>query len=479
MDEPTPQSQDNVAEDMPAARHFAFATAVAQGSSHVYHNVQQQTRLRLRTSTRVARASNSKSVVATVVDEAVVMGLGLEFRTSNSWSLGSSDFWGPRSSFSRALPVLNSPNFSKKSRAKGVEGSLEEMGTGTQRCWSMAAKTAQVLQMRCADNARSRGHIIHHWPAWKVKKTRTWEGHGRDMGGTGMGWSPTVETENKQHAKIVLVQSIALRMPPADISSRETDGKQNGNEENEATVAAGTTRLSSATDGGWESPRDRVLHHVSSSSEPTIDRHRPELYSVVGGPAPLDLRPRRESRSKRPRHTVAARPEPSLLARQHRKWNGRIFAKAGPKTTAGVEYSTRQNRRRLWGSATYRGPSPCGAPVPDGADRTISVGSSSSSSDTEVRIAPTTSITPVGGMQTLAIEYRNYSFCGGFCLTLISLATVSTQRYESSVSPRVERAGTTPSPDKEERNATMTGSRGLGIGRWGWRGIAFFVMDSQ
>ncbi|KAF6845176.1 hypothetical protein CMUS01_00419 [Colletotrichum musicola] len=78
MDEPTPQSQDNEAEDMLAAQHFAFATAVAQGSLHVYHNVRQQTRLRLRTSTRVARAS--KSVVAMVVDEAVVMGLGLEFR---------------------------------------------------------------------------------------------------------------------------------------------------------------------------------------------------------------------------------------------------------------------------------------------------------------------------------------------------------------------------------------------------------------
>ncbi|KAF6845175.1 hypothetical protein CMUS01_00418 [Colletotrichum musicola] len=224
------------------------------------------------------------------------------------------------------------------------------------------------------------------------------------------------------------------------------------------TDAAGTTRLSSATDGGWESPRDRALHHVPSSSEPTIDRHGPELYSVVGGPAPLDLRPRRESRSKRPRHTVAARPEPSLLARQHRKWNGRIFAKAGPKTTAGVEYSTRQNRRLLWSSATYRGPSPCGAPVrPARWRRSDDI----SSSDTEVRIAPTTSITPVGGMQTLAIEHKNYR--------------LDTTR----VSPRVERAGTTPSPDKEERNATMTGSRGLGIRRWGWRGIAFFVMDSS
>ncbi|KAF6836135.1 hypothetical protein CPLU01_03834 [Colletotrichum plurivorum] len=228
----------------------------------------------------------------------------------------------------------------------------------------MAAKTAQVLQMRCADNALSRGHVIHHWLAWKVKKTRTWEAKTKQPEDCRWRWCDLIITD-----------------------------------------AAGTTRLSSATDRGWESSRDRVLHHVSSSSEPTIDRHGPELYSVVGGPAPLDLRPRCESRSKRPRHTVAARPEPSLLARQRRKWNGRIFAKAGPKTTAGVEYSTRQNRRLLWGSATYRGPSPCGAPVrPARWRRSDDI----SSSDTEVRIAPTTSITPVGGMQTLAIEHSNY-----------------------------------------------------------------------
>lgn len=89
-----------------AAQRFAFATAVAQGSSHVYHNVRQQTRLRLRTSTRVARAS--KSVVATVVDEAVVMGLGLEFWAclfNSNFSIPGTfqcSFWEPPS------PVLSS-----------------------------------------------------------------------------------------------------------------------------------------------------------------------------------------------------------------------------------------------------------------------------------------------------------------------------------------------------------------------------------